>query len=83
MKNKLDIPPEKLSDDRELRLYRRKTDRDDLIVLSLGMGNDDENLVANLDLDDVKISITLVSKPRRRECLVSEAIPAIEGSIDE
>jgi site-specific recombinase XerC len=83
MKNELDKTPEKVSDNRELKLYRRKTYHDDLIVLSLGKNDSEEDTVTNIDLNDVKISIATVSKPGTGEQSISETLLAIEMDADE
>jgi len=57
MKSELEKLPDKLPPDRKISLYRRKSDNDDLIVLSLGSAAGDENLVTSVKLDDVQIDI--------------------------
>ncbi len=81
MKGKLEKLPDKLPPDRKISLYRRKTDKDDLIVFSLGSSGDDEDVVTSIKLDDIQIDIALISKPRRRrERVISEAKPVLDDS---
>ena len=81
MKSKLEKLPEKLPPDRKMSLYRRKTDNDDLIVLSLGSAAAEEDLVTSVKLDGVQIDIALISKPRRRrERVISEEKPVLDDS---
>lgn len=78
MKNEPEIINDDSSSCGKMSLYRRKTDREDLIVLSVGSREDGEDLATSVKLDDVQIDIVLISGRRRRERVITGATPALD-----
>jgi hypothetical protein len=58
-------------------LYRRKTEKGDLIVLSVGSSEDGENLITSVELDGVCINVAVIPGTRikkEREIPTAKAV---------